>query len=66
MGTLILTAIELAKTAEAIRTSSSQHEPIPMSYSQAVFIFQLLSLILRFLFHCVQYTFLFRYSNVNL
>lgn len=61
MGSIILTVIELAKTIEILRTNGL-HIP---HYPQIVFIAKTMTFILRFLFHCVQFIFLFRYGNVS-
>ncbi|CAF3620637.1 unnamed protein product [Rotaria socialis] len=64
MGSLILNTIQLAKTIEIIRTHSQNNALLLISYSQAVFVTKLINFIFRFIFHCVQYMFLFRYGNI--
>ncbi|CAF3448741.1 unnamed protein product [Rotaria sp. Silwood1] len=64
MGSLILNIIQLAKTIEVIRTGSKQNELLLINYSQSVFVIKLITFIFRFLFHCVQFIFLFRYGNI--
>ncbi|CAF0917390.1 unnamed protein product [Rotaria sordida] len=64
MCSLILNVIQLVKTIEIIRTSSKQNELFLINYSQSVFITKLITFIFRFLFHCVQFIFLFRYGNI--
>jgi hypothetical protein len=66
MGSLLLTVIELAKTIETMRTSSSKHrQESSTNYSQSVSITESITFIFRFLFHCMQFTYLFRYGNVS-
>ncbi|CAF2483887.1 unnamed protein product [Rotaria sp. Silwood2] len=64
MGSLILNIIQLAKTIEVIRTGSRQNELLLINYSKSVFLIKLITVIFRFLFHCVQFMFLFRYGNI--
>lgn len=68
MGGLVLTVIEIAKTiarieSEEVTTRTSL--PSADTYTSAVTITKLITYMLRFLFHCVQFSFLFRYSNVS-
>ena len=66
MGSLILTIIELAKT---IIISTNHEAAANRSYPHcflSITVTTSMSYILRFLFHCVQYTFLFRYGNVSI
>ena len=68
MGGLVLTVIEIAKTiarieSEEVTTRASL--PSAGTYTSAVTITKLITYMLRFLFHCVQFSFLFRYSNVS-
>jgi len=65
MGSLFLTVIELAKTIEIIRTGSNKHERNLINNPQSVLVTQSITFIFRFLFHCVQFIFLFRYGNVS-
>jgi len=61
MGSLVLTIIELARIIEIIRTDSKERA----LNSKSVFVTKSITFIFRFLFHCVQFTFLFRYGNVS-
>jgi hypothetical protein len=65
MGSLVLTIIELAKTIEIMRTDSNERGVYLINYSQSVFVTKSITFIFRFLFHCVQFIFLFRYGNVS-
>jgi hypothetical protein len=65
MGSLLLTIIELAKTIEMIRTASENHRAYVPTYSKSVFVTKSITFLFRFLFHCVQFTFLFQYGNVS-
>lgn len=65
MGSLLLNLIQLAKTIEILRTGSQHNESILINHSQSVFVITLISFMFRFVFHCVQYIFLFRYGNVS-
>jgi hypothetical protein len=65
MGSLVITIIELAKTIEIMRTHSDEHQSHVTDYSESVYITKSLTYIFRCLFHCVQFTFLFRYGNVS-
>ncbi|CAF1217203.1 unnamed protein product [Rotaria sordida] len=63
MGSLIVTVIELAKTivigsGNTTRVSSIIVPPLLITVTKSM------TYILRFLFHCVQFTFLFRYGNI--
>ena len=61
MGSVLLTVIELAKTVEILRSNAAH----TLHYPQIVFIAKSITFIFRFLFHCVQFTFIFRYGNVS-
>jgi hypothetical protein len=65
MGSLLLTVIELAKTIEIMRSDSEDHGEHSPNYPRAVFVAKAIKLIFRFLFHSVQFTFLFQYGNVS-
>jgi hypothetical protein len=65
MGSLLLTVIELAKTVETIRTDPIHQKALLTNYSKPAFLSRSITYIFRFLFHCVQFTFLFRYGNVS-
>jgi len=65
MGSLLLTVIELAKTVETIRTDPIHHKALLTNYSKSAFLSKSITYIFRFVFHCVQFTFLFRYGNVS-
>ncbi|UJR37193.1 hypothetical protein I4U23_029901 [Adineta vaga] len=64
MGSLLLTVIELAKTMETLRTEPIHHRDSLNTYSKSSFIAKTITYIFRFFFHCVQFTFLFRYGNI--
>jgi hypothetical protein len=66
MGGLTLTVIELARTIARIGEDRSTRGLLPTNYSSPVAIARSITYILRFLFHCVQFTFLFRYGNVSI
>lgn len=63
MGSLALTVIELAKIVEIMGLDDKSHIS---NYSSSVFVTKSISYILRFLFHCIQFMFLFRYGNVSM
>jgi hypothetical protein len=65
MGSLILTLIELARTIVTIGTDGLTRDSLSINYSSTVTITKAISYVFRFLFHCVQFTFLFRYGNVS-
>ena len=65
MGSLLLTFIELARTIETMRVGPSARASSSNTYSQAASIAKSITFICRFLFHCVQFLFLFRYGNVS-
>jgi hypothetical protein len=65
MGSLLLTAIELAKIIEIMRAGSEHRDGHSSNYPKAIFVARSITFIFRFLFHCVQFTFLFRYGNVS-
>ena len=70
MGGLLLTLIEIAKTIVKLGSDEETATIIPTasigeSSSTAVLVTKLITYIFRFLFHCVQFTFLFRYGNVR-
>jgi hypothetical protein len=65
MGGLILTVIELGKTVAKIGSDETTRALPIDTYSSAVIITRIISYLFRFLFHCVQFTFLFRYGNVS-
>ena len=65
MGGLILTLIELAITVVTIGSDPITRDSFSISYSSTVTVTKAISYIFRFLFHCVQFTFLFRYGNVS-
>jgi hypothetical protein len=65
MGSLLLTVIELLKTIEIIRTGSEDHSGHSPNYPRVIFVARAITYISRFLFHCVQFTFVFRYGNVS-
>ena len=65
MGGLLLTVIELAKTIETIRVGNANLKESLNAYSRSPFIAKAITFIFRFLFHSVQFTFLFRYGNVS-
>ncbi|CAF0800823.1 unnamed protein product [Adineta steineri] len=64
MGGLILTIIELAKTIETVRIDQAHHRASVANYSKSVSIARSIMFIFRFIFHCIQFTFLFRYGNL--
>lgn len=68
MGGLLLTVIELARTIVRIGTEETtvRAASTTTTYSSSVTITRIISYIFRFLFHCVQFTFLFRYGNVSI
>ncbi len=66
MGGLILTLIEVAKTIVRIGTEESTRVVSTGPYTLSVMTTRLISFVFRFLFHCVQFTFLFRYGNVSI
>ncbi|CAF2052512.1 unnamed protein product [Rotaria magnacalcarata] len=64
MGGLILTIIELAKAITTpVRNTPHRVSPAD-SYPLSVVVTKSITYILRFLFHCVQFTFIFRYGNI--
>ncbi|CAF1258902.1 unnamed protein product [Rotaria sp. Silwood1] len=63
MGTLILTVIELAKTIATGSSPNTRSSPV-VSYPSSVVVTKSMTYVLRFFFHCVQFTFLFRYGNI--
>ncbi len=65
MGGLILTVIEIAKTITSIGDNKTSRA-VYQTYSLTVLITKIISYTFRFLFHCVQYSFLFRYGNVSI
>jgi len=65
MGGLLLTVIELGKTIARIGSEETTRALPIDTYSSSVIITRIISYIFRFLFHCVQFTFLFRYGNVS-
>ncbi len=65
MGGLILTVIEIAKTIASIGNDKTSRA-VYQTYSLTVLITKIISYTFRFLFHCVQYSFLFRYGNVSI
>lgn len=68
MGGLILTVLEIAKTIVKINTDEVQTRAGSSSTTYdtpAITTTKLITYVLRFIFHCVQYSFLFRYSNVS-
>jgi hypothetical protein len=66
MGSLLLTVIELAKTIETMRVDPKIRDEFVSNYSQAVFVSKSITFIFRFIFHSIQFTFLFRYGNVSI
>jgi len=64
MGSLLLTVIELARTGEILRLDFIENISNEYHYSRTVYITKMITFIYRFLFHCIQFTFLFRYGNV--
>ena len=68
MGGLILTVLEIGKTIARIDEDEVKIRAGSSSASYdtpAVTTTKLITYILRFIFHCVQFSFLFRYSNVS-
>ncbi|CAF3087599.1 unnamed protein product [Rotaria sp. Silwood2] len=63
MGSLIVTVIELAKTIATGTDIITRASPT-VTYPMSVVVTKSMTYILRFLFHCVQFTFLFRYGNI--
>lgn len=66
MGGLILTIIELAKTVTTPITDGKHRGLVADSYPLSVIISKSMTYVFRFIFHCVQYTFIFRYGNVSI
>ncbi|CAM4890103.1 unnamed protein product [Rotaria socialis] len=64
MGGLILTIIELAKTITTPRPNIIHRASPVHSYSLSVVATKSITYVLRFIFHCVQFTFIFRYGNI--
>ena len=65
MGSLILTVIELAKAILTSRSSATHRAAALDDDPQSVAIARSVTYAFRLLFHCVQFTFLFRYGNVS-
>jgi hypothetical protein len=65
MGGLILTVVELAKTIAEMGNSVETRVAHDIHYSPTVTVTKSMTYIFRFIFHCVQFTFLFRYGNVS-
>jgi hypothetical protein len=65
MGGLLLTVIELGKTIARIGSEQTTRALPIDTYSTSVIITRIISYIFRFVFHCVQFTFIFRYGNVR-
>ena len=65
MGSLILTIIEAAKTIAMIGNGPKTRDEMAVSYGTVVLVSKAVLYILRFLFHSVQFLFLFRYGNVS-
>jgi hypothetical protein len=65
LGSLLLTVIESAQTLERVRVHSQGNVIDPRSDSSAISISKAITFICRFVFHCVQFFFLFRYGNVS-
>jgi len=66
MGGLALTGIELSRTIAGLAEDLSPRALLPTNYTPPVAIARSITYILRFLFHCAQFTFLFRYGNVSI
>jgi uncharacterized membrane protein len=68
MGGLILTvigiAITIVKLGSEVPSSRAASAIIGLS-TPLTLISQLITYLLRFLFHCIQYSFIFRYGNVS-
>ena len=65
MGSLILTIIEAARTIAEMQYNPVIREAMSTYGVSVVNVTKIISRILRFSFHCVQFTFLFRYGNVR-
>ena len=65
MGSLILTIIEAARTIAEMQYNPVIRESMSNYGISVVNVTKVISRILRFCFHCVQFTFLFRYGNVG-
>lgn len=65
MGSLILTLIELAKTIATVDVHGIARTALEPKYHSSVSIARSIAYVFRFLFHCVQFSFLFRYGNVR-
>ena len=65
MGSLLLSIVELAETVEMLRSHPYTYEILFVSYSRPLFIAKAITFICRFIFHSVQFLFLFRYGNVS-
>lgn len=65
MGSLILTIIEAARTIAEMQYDPVIREVMSNYGISVVNVTKAISLILRFCFHAVQFTFLFRYGNVG-
>ncbi|CAF1285260.1 unnamed protein product [Adineta ricciae] len=64
MGSLILTLIELAKTIATVDVHGVTRTALEPKYYSSVSIARSIAYVFRFLFHCVQFSFLFRYGNL--
>lgn len=65
MGSLLLSIVELAETVEMLHSHPPTYEILFVSYSRPVFITKAMTFMCRFVFHAVQFLFLFRYGNVS-
>ena len=66
MGSLILTVIALAKTIAIIGADVVTCKLLAENCSSLFIITSAIAYIFRIFFHCVQFTFLFRYGNVSI
>lgn len=66
MGGLLLTVIELGRTIIRIGNEEANRDTSATIYSSSVIVTRIISYTFRFLFHCVQFSFLFRYGNVRI
>ncbi|CAF1240098.1 unnamed protein product [Adineta steineri] len=64
MGSLILSVIEIARIIAILGSEAESRVALNDNSSPTVTIARLINYIFRFLFHCVQFTFLFRYGNL--
>jgi hypothetical protein len=67
MGSLILTVIGIVITVIKLRNYEppSARASFAGVSTQSTLITQLITYLLRFIFHCLQYSFIFRYGNVS-